>query len=88
MTQYHERNWRRFANDWKLDLKRVPGISHIEYVHALARVVRAAWDERSRIEASAEGPKAYYNAAIQHASEMAFSLHGADTAQKIQELKK
>lgn len=88
MTQYHEPEWKRFANRWKLNLKRVPGISFIEYEHAMTRTAKAAWDERSKLEASAEGPKAYYNAGIQHASELAFELHGEDTAKKIQELKK
>lgn len=88
MTQYHEPEWKRFASRLKLNLKRVAGIASIEYEYASTRTARAAWDERSRIEASADGPKAYYNAAIQHASEMAFSLHGKETAKRIQELKK
>lgn len=88
MTQHHEPEWRQFAHEQHLNLKRVPGISFIEYEYAPTRLARAAWDERSRIEASAEGPKAYYNAALQHASEVAFRLHGELTAKAIQELKK
>lgn len=88
MTQYHEPEWKRFAHRWKLNLKRISGISFVEYEYAATRLVRAAWDRRSEIEASAEGPKAYYNAAIQHASELAFRLHGEAAAKAIQELRK
>jgi hypothetical protein len=88
VTQHHETEWRRFAHQQKLNLKRVPGISCIEYEYAPTRLARAAWDERSRIEASAEGPKAYYNAAIQHASELVYKLHGEEAAKAIQELRK
>ena len=87
MTQYHEKEWRLFAYDQHLNLKRVPGISSIEYVHAPTRLARAAWDRRSELEASAEGPKAYYNAAIQHASELVYRAHGQAAAKAIQELK-
>jgi hypothetical protein len=88
VTQYHDPEWRRFAHEWKLNLKRVAGVSCIEYEYASARACRAAWDERSRIEASAEGPKAYYNAAIQHASELVYRLHGEAAARAVQELKR
>jgi hypothetical protein len=88
VTQHHETEWKRFAHRWKLNLKRVQGISCIEYEHASTRACRAAWDRRSELEASAEGPKAYYNAALQHAAELAFELHGEATAKVIQGLRK
>jgi hypothetical protein len=88
MTQHHEPEWRRFAHEQHLNLKRVPNISFIEYEHASTRAVRAAWDKRSELEASAEGPKAYYNAALQHASELVYKLHGEAAAKAIQELRR
>jgi len=88
LTQYHDPEWRRFAHEWKLNLKRVSGISHIEYEYASTRACRAAWDRRSELEASAEGPKAYYNAALQHASELVYKLHGEAAARAVQELRK
>ena len=88
MTQYLEKEWKRFANQQHLNMKRIHGISFIEYEHASTRAVKAAWDRRSELEAGAEGAKAYYNAAIQHASELAFQMHGAEAAAAIQELRK
>jgi hypothetical protein len=88
MTQHHEPEWRRFAHEQHLNLKRVAGISFIEYEYASTRLAKAAWDKRSELESSAEGPKAYYNAAIQHASELVYKLHGEEAAKAIQELKK
>jgi hypothetical protein len=88
MTQYHDKEWKRFANVQHLNLKSVPGISVIEYEYASTRTAKAAWDRRSELEASAEGPKAYYNAAIQHASELIYKLHGEAAAKAIQELRK
>lgn len=88
MTQHHETEWRQFAHEQHLNLKRVPGISCIEYEYASTRACRAAWDRRSELEASAEGPKAYYNAALQHASELVYRLHGEAAAKAIQGLRK
>lgn len=87
MTQYHDKAWKQFAAEWHLNLKRVSGISSVEYEYAATRTAKAAWDRRSEIEAGAEGAKAYYNAGIQHASEVAHRLHGAETARAIQELR-
>lgn len=87
MTQKHEREWKRFAYEQHLNMKRVPGISFIEYVYASTRLARAAWDRRSEIEVS-DGARAYYNVGIQHASEIIFKLHGEAAAKSIQALKK
>ncbi len=87
MTQKHEREWKRFANDQKLNMKRVPGISFIEYEYASTRLARAAWDRRSEVEIS-DGARVYYNVGIQHASEIVFKLHGEAAAKAIQALKK
>lgn len=69
-------------------MKKVPGISFVEYEYAATRTARAAWDERSILEASADGSKAYYNAALQHASEVIYELYGEEAAKAIQGLRK
>jgi len=85
--QRHDREWKAFAHEWHLNLRRVPGISFIEYEYASTRTAYAAWERRSELAASAAESRAMYNAGLQHASELIYKLHGEATAKAIQELK-
>lgn len=85
--QRHDREWKKFAHQWHLNLKRVPGLSFVEYEYAATRTAYAAWERRSELAASATESRAMYNAGLQHASELVHKLHGEATALAIQELK-
>lgn len=83
----HDKEWKKFAREWHLNLKRVPGISFIEYEYASTRTAYAAWERRSELAASAEESRAMYNAGLQHASEAVYLLHGEESAKLIQRMK-
>ncbi len=83
----HDREWRKFAHEWHLNLKRIPGLSFIEYEYAITRTAWAAWDRRSELAASAAEARAMYNAGLQHASEVIYQIHGKESAKAIQKLK-
>lgn len=83
----HDKEWKKFAQEWHLNLKRVPGISFIEYEYASTRTAYAAWERRSELAASAEESRAMYNAALQHASEAVYLMHGEESAKLIQRMK-
>lgn len=87
-AQFHESDWRRFAADIHLNTKRVSGTSRIEYEYSATRTARLAWEERSYLAARGGDFKAGYNAAIQHASEIAYQLHGEAAARAIQNLRR
>lgn len=87
MTIKHDKEWKKFAMDWHLNLKRVSGLSFIEYEHASTRTAWAAWERRSELAASAEESRAMYNAGLQHASEAVYRTHGEEAAKIIQGMK-
>lgn len=68
-TQFHELEWRIFAHERRLSLQRDESGF---YVSNKTRVAQAAWVRRSEIESSAHGPAAYFDAALQLASSIAY----------------
>lgn len=88
LTQFHHADWKRFANQQHLNLKRVPSISFLEYEYSDTRLARSAWDRRSEIASSSQEATAHYNQGIQDASELLYRLWGELVAKAVQELKK
>ena len=68
---FHELEWRKFAHDRKLPTTRD---DKNFYVNPKTREAHAAWVQRSRIEASSNGPRAYHNAALEAASSAVFKI--------------
>lgn len=68
-TNYHDAEWRIFAHEMRLSMQRD---SNGFYISTKTRVSHAAWVRRSEIEGSADGPKAYFNSAMQLASSLAY----------------
>lgn len=68
-TQFHELEWRIFAHEKRLALQRD---DNGFYVSNKTRVAQAAWVRRSEIENSSIGPAAYFDAALQLASSIAY----------------
>lgn len=85
--QTHRIEWRRFACDQHLNLKRVAGISFVEYEYASTRLARAAWERRSEIAATEAESIAAFNAGLQRASELMYSVYGENAAKAIQGLR-
>jgi hypothetical protein len=85
--QFHHAEWQKFANEQKLNMKRVPDISSLEYEYATTRLARAAWDRRSVLAATQE-TTSHYNHGIQDASELVYELCGETVAKAIQGLRK
>jgi hypothetical protein len=90
-TQFHELEWRLFAHEKRLALQRD---ENGFYVSLKTRVAQAAWVRRSEIENSSMGPAAYFDAAMQLASSIAYEAIAAENkelatkvAQSIQEMK-
>lgn len=68
-TQFHELEWRIFAHERRLALQRdETGF----YVSMKTRIAQAAWVRRSELENSSSGPAAYFDAALQLASSIAY----------------
>ncbi len=86
-VQYHEDEWRRFANERRLQLRRREDGC---YESRDAKAAHDAWIRRSQIEAGSKGPAAYYNAALCHAStavyEALLAEEGPDRATQIAKL--
>jgi hypothetical protein len=78
------KDFRRFANSVHLNMKLLPGKNVFEY--SSTRIVWEAWKERSRLIGNAD-LDAVWNAAMQHASEVIYSLGGTDAAKILQNLK-
>lgn len=90
-TQFHELEWRIFAHERRLALQRDESGY---YVSHKTRVAQAAWVRRSEIENSSLGPAAYFDAALQLASSIAYEAIAAENkelatnvAQSIQVMK-
>lgn len=78
------KDFRRFANSIHLNMKLIEGTTTLEY--ASSRIVWEAWKARSKLAGTAD-LDAVWNAAMQHASEVIYSLGGTDAAKILQNLK-